>query len=90
MEDIKLFINWLGANGIYDEYVYEWEMSQYLDFSYSFENWIHDEHISIPSLIISAFTWSDTEAGSDFWEDYHDQWQRYYKNQGDYPDISIY
>jgi hypothetical protein len=90
MEDIKLFFNWLDAKGIYCEYVYEWEIDHDLDFSYSFKNWIRDEEISIPSLIIAAFTWSDTEEGQDFWEDYHYQWQCYYKNQGAYPNISIY
>lgn len=90
MEDIKLFINWLDTNGILDEYIYEWEMDRDLDFSYSFENWVHDEGINIPNLIISSFTWAETEAGQDFWEDYHHQWQLYYKNQGNYPGISIY
>lgn len=90
MEDIKIFFNWLDVHGIYDEYIYEWEMDHDLDFSYSFKNWIQDEEISILSLIIAAFTWSDTEEGQDFWEDYHCQWQRYYKNQKAYPNISIY
>lgn len=90
MEDIKIFFNWLDANGIYDEYIYEWEMDHDLDFSYSFKTWIHDERISIPNLIISSFTWDETEAGQDFWEDYHHQWRLYYKNQGNYPGISIY
>lgn len=90
MGDIKIFFDWLDVNGIYDEYIYAWEMDHDLDFSYSFEDWIHDERISIPSLIIAAFTWDETEDGQDFWEDYHNRWQRYYKNQGDYPDISIY
>lgn len=90
MEDIKIFFNWLDANGIYSEYIYEWEMDHDLDFSYSFKNWVHDEDISIPNLIIAAFTWDETENGQDFWEDYHYRWQRYYKNQGDHPDISIY
>lgn len=90
MEDIKIFFDWLDANGIYSEYIYEWEMDHDLDFSYSFKNWVRDEGISIPSLIIAAFTWDETDSGQDFWEDYHYQWQRYYKNQGDHPDISIY
>ena len=90
MEDIKIFFNWLDANGIYSEYIYEWEMDHDLDFSYSFKDWVRDEGIRIPSLIIAAFTWDETDSGQDFWEDYHYQWQRYYKSQGDHPDISIY
>lgn len=90
MEDIKLFINWLNINGIYEEYIYAWEMDNDLDFSYSFENWIHDRGVHISNLIISAFTWDSTEEGQDFWEDYHYRWRRYYKNKGDHPDISIY
>lgn len=90
MEDIELFFNWLDTNGIYDAYIYAWEMEQDLDFSYSFENWIYDERIPVLSLIIGAFTWDDTDEGQNFWENYHHQWQRYYKNQKDYPNISIY
>lgn len=90
MEDIKIFINWLNINGISDKYISAWEMDHDSDFSYSFKDWIQYEEISIPGLVISAFTWSDTEEGQDFWEDYHHQWMRYYKNQKDYPNISIY
>jgi len=90
MEDIKLFINWLITNEIYDAYIYAWEIEQDLDFSYSFENWVHNEGIPISNLIIFAFTWGDTDEGQYFWENYHDRWRRYYKNQKDYPNMSIY
>lgn len=90
MEDIRIFFNWLDANGIYDEYVYEWEMDHDLDFSDSFKNWIYNEEISTPRLIIAAFIWELTENGRDFWEDCNHRWQHYYKNQRNYSDISIY
>lgn len=91
MKDIKLFFNWLDANGIYDEYVYAWEMDHDLDFSYSFKNWVRNEDISISRLIIAAFTWDDTDEGQDFWEDYHYRWLSYYQTQQkNYPKISIY
>lgn len=89
MEDIELFINWLKTKEIYGVYINTWETEYDLSFFY-FKDWVHDQEILIPNLIISAFTWSDTEEGQDFWEQYHYEWKCYYKNQTNYPNISIY
>ena len=89
MNDIRLFINWLKIKGIYGVYINTWEAEHDLSFFY-FKDWVHDQAIFIRNLIISAFTWSDTEEGQDFWEDYHYQWIYYYNNQTNYPNISIY
>lgn len=52
-------------------------MDHDLVFSYSFENWVHDEEISIPSLIIAAFTWDETEMQPAAWFRLHHFWENY-------------
>lgn len=72
------FIAFLKKEGVYTEFMREFEMG--IGRIYSFNNLI-EEALEVEDLIFMAFNPASTEKGSKYWCDISDKWQAHLKGE---------